>query len=140
MASHAVTGLAVVDASSVSHEVAEIRVRDGNNVSRSVFSLTPPLSASATPSTVYGFSSGSGTATTDAATTTPAGGTPPYTYAWDTFDGPVPPTANSPAAAATTFTQTSMLPGDSYSATWICEVTDADGATAFAYVSSFWNN
>lgn len=141
-AAHEVVGLAIIDAGGMSQEVARIVVRDTNNVSQTVFSLVAPLSAVAIPSTVFGSSVGSGTATTSTTTATPTGGVAPYTYSWalDTLDGPTPPFANSPASAGTTFTQTSMLPGDSYSATWICTVTDSDGTTAQASASSYWSN
>jgi hypothetical protein len=136
-----ITEIQVRDGTNTPRDISEIRVRDSNNVSRIVFSLAPDLSASAAPETVYGAASLS-TITTGSTTVTPVGGTPPYSHAWslDTFDGPVAPTANSPTSATTTFTQTSVAPGDSYYASWIDTVTDDDGATATATATSFWTH
>lgn len=136
-----ITEIQVRDGTNTPRDISEIRVRDSNNVSRIVFSLASDLSASASPETVYGAASLS-TVTTGSTTVAAVGGTAPYTYAWslDTFDGPVAPTADSPTSATTTFTQTSIAPGDSYSATWSFLVTDDDGATTGAGASSFWTH
>jgi hypothetical protein len=136
-----ITEIQVRDGTNTARDISEIRVRDSNNVSRIVFSLAPDLSASASPETVYGAASLS-TVTTGATVVTPVGGTAPYTYAWslETYDGPVAPVANSPTSNTTTFTQSSIAPGDSYSATWNCAVTDDDGVTVGAAAYSFWTH
>jgi len=137
-----ITAVQVRDATNTPRTISEIWVRDSNNVPRLVFSIAPPMTASASPETVFGFSNGSGVATTDATTVTPSGGTAPYTYSWTvlSFDNATPPTADTPNAATTTFTQTGIGIGESYSATWQCEVTDSSPSpyTAVANVSSFW--
>ena len=70
--------------------------------------------------------------TTDAATGVGSGGTAPYTYAWTivSHSSVTLPTANTPAAASTTFTQTGLGVGVVEEASWICTVTDADSNTA----------
>lgn len=136
-----ITAIQVRDGTNTPREISEIRVRDSNNVSRVVFSLTSDLAASASPTTVFG-EANLGTVTTSSTTVTVTGGTPPYTHEWvlDTYDGPVPPTANSPTSATTTFTQTSVGFGDSYTALWVDNVTDDDGNTTTALVNSFWTH
>jgi len=137
-----ITAVQVRDATNTPRTISEIWARDSNNVSRLVFSIASPMTASASPETVFGFSGGSGLATTDSTTVTPSGGTAPYSYAWTllTFDNATPPSADLPTAATTTFTQTGIGPSENYSATWQCEVTDSSPSpyTALAYVSSFW--
>lgn len=138
-----ISDVAVRDGGNVLRDLSEIRVRDSNNTLRLVWSLAPPMAASASPETVYGSTLGTGTATTNSTTVTPSGGTPPYTYAWTLLSRDnlsADPTANSPTAATTTFTQTSIGIGESYSATWRCTVTDDDANTATADVSSFWTD
>lgn len=134
----AISAIEVTDVGSVNRVISEIRVIDSNGVDRVVFSTAIPFSVSISPSLVSGYSSGSGTVTTDAATATPVGGVAPYTYAWsiDVFDGPGPPTANSPTSATTTFTQTGLAPGGSALANWICDVTDSTLATTSAECSA----
>ena len=137
-----ITAIQVRDGTNTPRTISEVRVRDSNNVSRIVFSLTPSMSASASPTTVFGTTLGTGTATTDSTTVTPSGGVAPYNYLWTrtSYDGPVPPGANSPNSATTTFTQTSIGIGTSYSATFRCTVTDDNGSTAHADVSAFWSD
>lgn len=65
--------------------------------------------------------------TTPAVTVTPSGGAGGYTYAWVRTSGDAAITANSAAAALTTFSAT-LTPEDSKTAVFTCTVTDASGA------------
>jgi hypothetical protein len=126
-----ITDIQVRDGTNTPRTITEIRVRDSNNVSRIVFSTGSPLEATASPENVFGFDIGTGTATTDLTTVTPTGGVAPYTYAWavTTYSGGVAPEADSPTLANTTFTQTGLSSGEYTNATFVCTVTDDDGAT-----------
>lgn len=141
-----ITAIQVRDATNTPRDLSEIWVRDSGNTPRLVFSLAPPLSATASPGTVSGFTAGTGTATTDASTCTPSGGTGPYSYDWEIlfFDGPVTPTALSPTSASSTFRQTSIGTGESYSASIRCLVTDSTPGTPYtAYsntITAFWSD
>lgn len=139
-----ITDLQVRDATNTPRDLVEVWARDSNNIPRLIWSVAPPISASASPATVSGNTLGTGTATTNDATVTPVGGTPPYSYAWEnvTYDNPVPPEIDSPTGVSSTFTQTGIGPGESYSAVFRCLVTDSTPGTPFtAYtnnVSAFW--
>lgn len=137
-----ISGLVIRDGTNTPRTISELRVRDSNNVSRIVYTTATPMTASAAPETVAGFSSGGGTATTNETTVTPSGGVGPYTYLWalDLYDALTPPTCNSPTSATTDFTQTSIPPGESVSASWVCTVTDSQTNTAQATVNAFWTN
>lgn len=74
------------------------------------------------------------TATTAAVTVTPSGGAGGYTYAWVRTSGDAAITANSAAAASTTFSAT-LTPEDSRTAVFTCTVTDANGAKATVTVT-----
>lgn len=65
---------------------------------------------------------------TSAVTAMPAGGTAPYVYAWSKTAGDSNWSILSPAAATTQFRRTGNAPGDTETATFICTVTDANGA------------
>ena len=136
-----ITAIQVRDGTNTPRTITEIRVRDSNNVSRIVYSTAPPFSASASPGTVSGIGATS-TLTTDASTIIPVGGTAPYTYQWtlNTYDAPIAPTANSPTSATSTFTQTGITFGESYSAEWGWLVTDSSvpPLSANGTISSFW--
>lgn len=140
-----IVALQVRDETNTPREIVEVRVRNSNNVSVIVWSIAPPLEASASPSTVSGSTLGTGTATTNPATCTPSGGTPPYSYLWEvvSYDGPASPVANS-AAATTTFTQTGIGVGESYSAVFRCLVTDSTPGTPYSAYSNeiyaFWSD
>lgn len=133
-----ISALQVIDETDTVRDIAEVWVRDTNNVPRLVFSLAPPMTAMVTPDFVYGVTAGTGTAQSGAATAAPSGGVGPYTYAWTTesFTGPVPPNIDSPTTAATTFTQTGIPSGDGYSAVFRCTITDDLGNTAAADVGA----
>jgi hypothetical protein len=68
--------------------------------------------------------------TTATATVTATGGTAPYTYAWTRISGSTLISANSPAAAASTFTGSTLVSGTTYDATFRCTVTDSAGTPA----------
>lgn len=138
--SRTITAIQVRDETNTERDISEVWVRDSNNVPRLVFSPVAPLTLAIDPPVLYGASSGSGTITTDPATATPTGGLAPFTYSWvlEDYIADTPPTANSPASATTTFTQTGLTPGDSASSSWQCEVTDDQGATATATCQTFF--
>ena len=128
-----ITAIQVRDGTNTPRDISEMWVRDSNNVSRLVFSLTSPFSVSAAPVTRFGKANGTGTATTPAATVSVVGGTAPYSYSWQLigYDNTVPPTADSPTSASSTFTQTNIDPGDFYTAFFNCVVTDSTTPTPF---------
>lgn len=135
-----VAQLRMRDAAGTLRTITRVRVRDQNNVLRIVYDPAgaSSLSASASPSIVHGTSMGSGTVSTNNTTVTPTGGTAPYTYAWTVieYDNGVSPTIAGPTSATTGFTQTSVGPGEFYSATFRCTVTDAATNTATADVQA----
>ena len=141
-----VIGLQIRDGTNTPRDIQQLFARDSNNVPRLIFSLAPPMSAGASPSTVSGTTLGTGSAITDSATCTPSGGTAPYSYAWEvvSFDGPVTPTAVTPSNATTGFRQTSIGIGESYSAVFRCMVTDSTPGTPFSAYSNeiyaFWSD
>lgn len=62
---------------------------------------------------------------TQPATATPSGGTPPYTYAWTQFDGGSFQ-INSPSSATTSFATAGLLnSGSSRTGRFLCTVTDS---------------
>lgn len=142
-------GLFIRDGSNVLREIAELVIRDGGNVARTISELwvrdtgnVPRLvfnpSGSATlrvdvlPPFTSGFTHGTGVVTTGPVTATGSGGTAPYTYAWTLLahSAFTPPTADTPAVAVTSFTQTGIAPSTAEDASWKCTVTDDNGNTA----------
>ena len=111
--------------------ITRVRVRGPDNVLRTVFDPagTSTFAVTIDRSGVSGTGSGSGTITTSpAVTATATGGTAPYTYAWTLFFQTHPdtaPTANSPATASTTFTQTNVEPTGMYEAVFTVTATDS---------------
>lgn len=130
-----ITQLRARDAGNTLRTITRIRTRDASNTLRTVYDPAGASSLTATPdhSTRFGSCFGTGTSTTNSVTVTASGGTAPYSYAWTrvTSDHPTnDPTANSPAAATTTFTQTNIGVAEGYTATFRCTVTDANTNTA----------
>lgn len=142
-------GLFIRDGSNVQREISELIIRDGTNTARTISELWirdtnnvprlvfnpgggATLRVTVAPDIVSGSTVGTGTVTTDAATATGAGGTAPYTYAWTliTHSSVTLPTADTPSADTTTFTQTGIAPSTTEDATWKCTITDDNGNTA----------
>lgn len=135
-----ISQLFVRDGGNVSREISELWVRDENNVPRLVFNPTGSLTLTveASPTTVGKIALGTSTATSNATTATPSGGTGPYTYLWIllSHDADVPPAATQPTSAVTAFIQTSMVPDGTYTSQWRVTVTDANSFTATAEVTA----
>lgn len=137
-----ITAVQIRDGSNTPRDITEIRVRDSNSVSRVVFSTGADLSAVASPSDVFGYDDGTGTAQSNATAVVPSGGTPPYTALWfvQSYTGITPPTVDIPASLITSFTQSGLAPGEYTFATFVCTVTDDNGATTQASVTgSFYS-
>jgi len=116
----------------ISTTVAGLRLSQFNGASASV-----ALTATVSPTSVsgsYGGPTGSvGSATSNSAAVSPAGGTPPYTYAWTYVSGQVM-TANTSTSQATTFSYSHQVPSVtvgsiSFTGYYNCVVTDSLGAT-----------
>lgn len=105
---------------------------------KTVATFIPPLSAAITPSVVAGSVTGAGTATSNAATATPTGGSAPYSYSWARIGG-ASGAANSPTSATTTFSKT-LGNGDETSELFRCTVTDSFGTTATADIIVTFNS
>lgn len=138
-----VTELIIQDATDTARTITELWMRDASNTPRLIYSTTAALSVAVNNNPVSGVTSGTGTAVSNSTTATPTGGTAPYTYAWTLISHnhpTTPPTIGSPAAAATTFTQSGIGSGASYAATFRCTVTDANGNTASTDVSAIWSD
>lgn len=134
-----ITAIQVRDGTNTARDISEMWVRDSNNVPRRVFGGSP-LSASASPADVSGFSIGTGIVDTGSTTVTPTGGTAPYTYAWTiiSYTAGAPPTIANPTAATTDFTQTGV--GDTDYAVFRCTVTDDASATFAVDVNATFLN
>lgn len=85
---------------------------------------TGGLTASAAPSNVSTTSPHGGTLTSSALVCTPMGGTAPYTYLWSRASGDVSIHITSSTSASTT-TSVTLSGGDTTSAQFSCQVTDA---------------
>lgn len=131
-----ITELVIRDGGNVARTISELWIRDANGIPRLVFnpSGSVSLAVSVSPPGASGFTSGTGIATTDVpVVATPSGGTPPYTHSWELVSYTslaAPPTADSPAADTTLFTQTGIDPSTTVSAVWTADVEDADGNRA----------
>lgn len=141
----AITGINVIDPNGTDRALVQINVIDPNGTDRIVWSASgsSALAVSATPSSVSGKTRGTGQATTGTTTASASGGTPPYSYSWALlhYSNVVPPTANAPNAAATTFTQTNIGYNESWGAQWQVTATDSatpTPATATTTVISSW--
>jgi hypothetical protein len=98
---------------------------------------TDPLTCAADPTsfTEYLLVHGADTAST---TVTSSGGSSPYTYTWTKDSGPAEVTVLSPTSATTAFRIVDGAYGSTYSSIFRCTVTDANGATAFALISVYF--
>lgn len=98
------------------------------------------LSVTISPGSAYGFLFDPepaplfATVTTNSVTATAAGGTGPYTYAWTKVSGDSALSANSPAAATTTFSA-NVAKNDERSGVWRVTATDSLAATATADIT-----
>lgn len=90
--------------------------------------ITGGIQASITPSTATGTRSGAGAATSNSVTVSTIAGTGTVTYAWTRVSGSSLISANSPAAATTTFGAAIASVG-SISAVFRCTCTDSVGST-----------
>lgn len=152
-------GITVRDAGGVNRTITGIKVLDGTllrtifrvkvvdtdgTTIRTVATFSPPMTASASPSSISGSATSllPTTVTTNATTVTPSGGTGPYTYAWSVaaYDAAVAPTFSTPTSATTAVSQSGVEDGGLYGATVICTVTDAFGQTAIATVTALFSN
>jgi hypothetical protein len=125
-----------VKVAGVVRSCSSVKVMSGGTL-RTVFSApssTLALSLNYSSLSVTGAAS---SLTSAIVTGTATGGTGPYTYAWTrTVDpGYATVTANSPAAASTSFTASGLISSEPDNATYRCTVTDSLGATAAADVA-----
>lgn len=140
----AITGIKVRDGSLL-RTILRVKVVDADGTTlRTVATFSPPMTASASPSSVeaYAFSASPATINGGPVTVTPSGGTAPYAYSWSvlSYDAPSPPTFSNATSAATLIVQAGVPDGEAYSATVSCTVTDAFGQTAAASVSALFAN
>lgn len=136
-----ITEIQVRDETNTPRDITQIWVRNSANVPKLVFFTGgTALTVSLSPGSAVGIAYGSGDPLTNAITATPAGGVPPYTYAWTTvtYSNPNPPNITTPTASATTFSQTGVVEDDT--ATFRCTVTDDVAQTAHEDVPAFFFN
>ena len=127
-----ITEIEVTDAGNVNRAITEIRVIDSSGTDRIVFPGGGEMMLTATPDSVFAFTSGGDPAVTNTTTITVDGGTAPYTYAWtvQSYSSLVSPTVDNPTSATTSFTQTGIGASDYQYATFRCTVTDTTSSTA----------
>lgn len=94
------------------------------------------MTATLSPTSVFGGNTAPGSATTDSTTCTPADGTPAYTYLWTRLSGDSALAADSPTSATTTFTGYLEYDGHTLSATFACQVTDSLGNVVLSNIVS----
>lgn len=120
-----VASLSARDASNTLRVIREGWVRTGAGLKQFFADLAVTLSKTAV--VARGNSAGTITLTSVAITATPVGGAAPYTYAWTrTAPDAHAWTINNPSSAAASFS-TSAAANESWTATFICTVTDAGG-------------
>lgn len=130
---NAVSGAAQARADAAAAQAAADAAAAAAAASASGASGSSSFYAMASRSVCFGTTPTSGPVTTPSVTVTPTGGTGPYTYAWTYDSGDSGFTANSAAAATTTFTG-SVASGADRVAVWKCTVTDSLAATCFVTV------
>lgn len=125
----------VRDGGNVLRTIQRIRMRDATGVLRTVYQY---LSVSLDAYTAFGYSTGSfslgptfGPVTSASVTATVAGGTGPLVYAWEYTSGDIDVTADSAAAASTTFS-CANVDSSGKLATYRLKVTDANGAIVYS--------
>lgn len=126
------------DAAALFANLAAFRWRDANNVLQTAAQvymrdasgrkpLLISMSATATPSAVYGYGSSATPIriTTSSCSVAVVGGTAPYSYFWETVEADW--VALSPTSAATIFRSPTIPASDFATAVFTCTVTDASG-------------
>ena len=99
-------------------------------------SATSPLSASASPTSHSKGTAFASATTNSASTVTPSGGTAPYTYLWGRVSGSFDIDIDSSTTAATTFSASGLVPGDSRTTVFRCTVTDSSGTPQTALTNT----
>lgn len=148
-------GVSMRDAANVLRAISSFKMRDGTNVLRTIQSIKmrdaanvlrtiyTAMTANASPSDVSGtvgtFGPGAATVTSNSTTASPSGGTAPYSYAWAYSSGDTGITPFAPTSASTTFSKSLGL-GVENIASFVCTITDANGATAQTFVSVTLNH
>jgi len=91
-----------------------------------------PLTSTVSPTAWSWYKAKSGQVTMSPSTITAvaSGGTAPYTFAWTQVSGTGSITATAPSNATTQWSDSSIRPGGTDTAYWICTVTDANHNTA----------
>lgn len=104
---------------------------------RTVATFAPPMTASASPTSVSGSETfhSPRTVASNPTTVTPVGGSAPYTYLWTVTDTTLGSPSFSNATGATTVVYQSLSPDTDNSGTVRCTVTDSFGTTATADVT-----
>lgn len=134
-----IVGVKVRDTSTL-HTILNVFARDGSAL-RTVFSSFgggAGISASPTSVSGYGYSASTITISTGSTTVTVTGGVPPYTYAWVGPGGAW--SAINPTSATTSFRRSGVSVGTSYSTTFTCTATDANGHTSSVSVDASVEN
>jgi hypothetical protein len=126
------------DAGNVLRTLAGLSFRDAGNVLRTTTSGL--ISASALPTTVYGYGSSGGSIyiTTDTTTATVTGGTPPYTHSWIPAD--LSWSAINPGSASTPFRSPVLGTGENSGTTFTDTITDLHGRTTTVTVDAYAEN
>lgn len=108
--------------------IATVRVYVGGAWKDAESFFAPFTALTVSPETIERFAEVGTTLTTQAATATPTGGTPPYTYAWSRVSGDTSISITSPTSASTTFSRF-VAAETTYSAVFQCVATDALGVS-----------
>jgi hypothetical protein len=130
----------VRDKDNVTRIIKRVRIRNTSNLTKIVYQS---LVAAVSPSTVaaYGSTGAAANLTTGQAIAAPVGGQTPFTYAWvQKTVSPYTWTINSPSAAATDFTITSLPAGAANSVDFEVTITDATGISDTATITATANN
>lgn len=134
-----VTVMKVADAGGEIRTIRTAKVMDSGSTLRTVATFASAMTVAISPSAVFGFGFGAGSAlsTTDPVTATPTGGLAPYTYAWTRLSGDGE--AMSPTLATTTF-RDDVPEGETTEGTFRVTVTDSAAQTATADVTASFTN